>query len=71
VGTVVPNPLADVPGAEKTLVVIQSDKAWGSSKHGATRLLAIVHSEPGRPVSSIDAAYPRAELTITRLPKGD
>jgi RNA polymerase sigma factor (sigma-70 family) len=71
IGSVVANPLAGIPATEKHLIVVPSDKAWTGSKSGPTRLLAVVHSKPGVPVGSIDAAYPRAELTVRRVPKGE
>jgi RNA polymerase sigma factor (sigma-70 family) len=68
IATIVQNPLAAVPPTEKVLSVIASDKAWGNSKSGPARLITVFHRNPGDNSGLIDAAFPRAELTVTRLP---
>lgn len=58
-GTIVTNPLTDIPGPEKLLVVNRSDKDSESTKKGPTRLITIMQTKD---------EYPRGELSVTRVP---
>ncbi len=65
--TVIQNPLFQVPGTEKILWVIASNKAdFTATKPGETRLIHITRTE--KTAKGQYPGYPRAELVIIRPP---
>jgi hypothetical protein len=53
--------------------VFSNEKGWaegskGKIKAGPTTLLALFASQPGIALADLSSAYPRAELTVERLP---
>lgn len=67
--TVIANPLAD--HREKTLYVPLSNKDWWHNQNPGTTRLVVVADRKSQHNQNMDSAFPRAELTITRLPKQD
>jgi RNA polymerase sigma factor (sigma-70 family) len=72
-GTIIPNPGAEIPADGQLFAVFSNEKGWaegskGKIKAGPTTLLALFASKPGIALADLSSAYPRAELTVERLP---
>jgi hypothetical protein len=72
-GTIIPNPGAAIPSDGQLFAVFSSEKGWKEGSKGKTvaertRLLALFASKPGKSIADFNTAYPRAELTVERLP---
>jgi hypothetical protein len=66
-GTIVPNPLWDVPPTEKMLIVSSNE---GTRKQGGrVRLLTVFQTNRRPEDRDIDLLYPRAELLIIIPPE--
>jgi RNA polymerase sigma factor (sigma-70 family) len=73
IGSTIPNPGAAIPADGQLFAVFSNEKGWeegskGKIKAGPTTLLALFASKPGIALADLSSAYPRAELTIERLP---
>lgn len=61
--TIIPLPLREIPGTEKTLMPVNAEVSAELSDEGETCLIAILASEVGKPAST-KTSYPRAKISV-------